>query len=228
MPPTTVPIYLELGHKRVFAGALAWPGWCVSGRDEAAALQALFEAGPRYAQVLKGTRLGFKSPADPAALKVVERLKGNSTTDFGAPDVAPQSDSQAVDAADLKRLTMILKAAWRALDAASESAHGKALRKGPRGGGRGLAAILAHVAGAEAGYLSALGWKHKVDEKASLANRQARTRAAVLEGLAASARGEIPAVGPRGGQRWSARYFVRRAAWHVLDHVWEIENRLEQ
>ena len=34
----------------------------------------------------------------------------------------------------------------------------------------------------------------------------------------------IPA-GPRGGKRWSARYFVRRAAWHVLDHAWEIEDR---
>ncbi len=23
-----------------------------------------------------------------------------------------------------------------------------------------------------------------------------------------------------------ARYFVRRTAWHVLDHLWEIEDRL--
>jgi len=26
---------------------------------------------------------------------------------------------------------------------------------------------------------------------------------------------------------WSARYFLRRATWHVLDHVWEIEDRSE-
>ncbi|CAN5828742.1 hypothetical protein BH20CHL8_BH20CHL8_11020 [soil metagenome] len=24
---------------------------------------------------------------------------------------------------------------------------------------------------------------------------------------------------------WTPRYFVRRAAWHVLDHAWEIEDR---
>ena len=24
---------------------------------------------------------------------------------------------------------------------------------------------------------------------------------------------------------WSPRYAVRRAAWHVLDHAWEIEDR---
>jgi hypothetical protein len=52
------------------------------------------------------------------------------------------------------------------------------------------------------------------------------TRQAILQGLASSARGEIPAHGPRGGQRWSARYFVRRVAWHTIDHAWEIEDRL--
>jgi hypothetical protein len=27
------------------------------------------------------------------------------------------------------------------------------------------------------------------------------------------------------GKPWNARYFVRRTAWHVLDHAWEIEDR---
>jgi hypothetical protein len=26
--------------------------------------------------------------------------------------------------------------------------------------------------------------------------------------------------------RWPPRYVVRRAAWHVLDHAWEIEDRI--
>lgn len=25
--------------------------------------------------------------------------------------------------------------------------------------------------------------------------------------------------------RWPVRYYVRRAAWHVLDHAWEIEDK---
>jgi hypothetical protein len=49
-------------------------------------------------------------------------------------------------------------------------------------------------------------------------------RAIVLDGLERAVVDGIPA-GPRGGKRWSARYFVRRAAWHVLDHAWEIEDR---
>ena len=43
-------------------------------------------------------------------------------------------------------------------------------------------------------------------------------------GLAAA--GKIPPVGPRGGVRWTARTFVRRLTWHILDHAWEIEDRL--
>jgi hypothetical protein len=51
-------------------------------------------------------------------------------------------------------------------------------------------------------------------------------RESVIETLGAAVRGEIPARGPRGGLRWTPRYFVRRLCWHVLDHVWEIEDRI--
>jgi hypothetical protein len=48
----------------------------------------------------------------------------------------------------------------------------------------------------------------------------------ILDALASAARGEVPTQGPRGGTRWTPRYFVRRMAWHVLDHAWEIEDRI--
>jgi hypothetical protein len=83
-----IDVYLEIGKKRTFAGAIEWPGWCRSGRDEGSALQALLDYGPRYASMLRAARLGFHAPADVAAFVVVERLAGNTTTDFGAPDVA--------------------------------------------------------------------------------------------------------------------------------------------
>lgn len=44
--------------------------------------------------------------------------------------------------------------------------------------------------------------------------------------LLARHRGELPDNGPRGGQRWSSPFAIRRAAWHALDHAWEIEDRL--
>lgn len=62
-------------------------------------------------------------------------------------------------------------------------------------------------------------------EAADLNEEMRLTRQAIMDGLAASARGDIPERGPRGGARWPARYFVRRVAWHVLDHAWEIVDR---
>lgn len=55
--------YLEVGAKRVFAGALDWPGWCRRGTDETSAVEALHDYGPRYARVLEGSGIGFTPPA---------------------------------------------------------------------------------------------------------------------------------------------------------------------
>nr|MDP9301396.1 hypothetical protein [Actinomycetota bacterium] len=94
--PAPYDASIERGAKRVFAGANEWPGWCRSGRTEEAALEALLAYGPRYAKALGRRALGFVPPADVGGLRVVERLTGNATTDFGAPGVAPRSDGRPV------------------------------------------------------------------------------------------------------------------------------------
>jgi hypothetical protein len=223
--PNPLNVYLEVGSRRTFAAAIDWPGWCRMGPDEATALQTLFDYGPRYARILRPARLGFQAPNAVSAFVVVERLKGNATTDFGAPDLSPASDAQPLNDAELRGLQALLKACWRAFDAAVARAKGKTLRLGPRGGGRTLDGVVQHVLGAEIGYLSALGGKLSPAETPQPPLE--RTRPAILKALVASAHGEIAAHGPRGGKRWSARYFVRREAWHVLDHIWEIEDRLK-
>jgi hypothetical protein len=220
-----IEVYVEKGQKRTFAGAIEWPGWCRSARDEAAALQALFEYGPRYGQVLLGTSIKFTPPRKLPELKVVERLKGGATTDFGAPGAPPKADEAKLAAAELKRLEGILAACHGRLEAAAKAAKGKHLRTGPRGGGRDLSKMLDHVREAEKGYISSLGWKDP--QLPPNTTDLARVLEAAIRGMRVSAAGEIPAVGPRGGKRWSVRYFVRRAAWHALDHAWEIEDRLE-
>jgi hypothetical protein len=222
----TIEVYLEAGRKRTFAGALDWPGWCRSGHDEPSALHALVEAAPRYARAIQSARLPFRPPADASAFVVVERLAGNNTTDFGAPDLAPTRDSRPLDEADQRRFEALLTALWQAFDGAVAAATGKELRKGPRGGGRDVDGIIRHVLDGDAGYLARLA--RKVPKEAAPDPHQAldRTRQAILEALAAGARGEIPARGPRGGVLWTPRYFVRRVAWHLLDHAWEIEDRI--
>ncbi|HEY1408318.1 MAG TPA: hypothetical protein VF434_05205 [Promineifilum sp.] len=222
-----VPIYLEIGQKRIFAGSVDWPGWCRSGRDEATALAALLAYGPRFARVLVPTTLEFTAPTSTAAFRVVDRLQGNATTDFGAPDVALDSDSNPLNEADLKRFGLLLQACWGALDTAIAAAAGVELRKGPRGGGRELEAISRHVLGAEQGYLSRLAWKAPKSSDENLNEEMRVVRQAIMDALAAAVRGEIPERGPRGGVIWPARYFIRRVAWHVLDHAWEIEDRAQ-
>lgn len=221
-----IDIYLEIGQKRTFAGALDWPGWCRSGRDEESALQALLDYGPRYGRVLSGTRLGFKPPAELSSLVVKQRLKGNATTDFGAPALAPSRDADPVSTKELARFEKILRACLRTFVTDVEAASGERLETGPRGGGRQVEGLIEHVLGSNEGYLSSVGWKLQRDTKADWDEQVEETQQALLGALRASARGEIPAKGPRGGVRWSARYFVRRVAWHILDHAWEIEDRL--
>ncbi len=217
-------VYLECGAKRTFAAALDWPGWCRHGPNETDALAALLAYGPKYASILAGTRLGFVAPKDLAELFVVERLPGTAGTDFGALSVAPTVDyDRSCDAATRKRFEKILGAGWRAFDKAVRSARGKTLTTGPRGGGRSLEAIVTHVIGGDAGYLTAVGWK--APKAVKPAEQLTATRDAILAALKASATGQIPSKGPRGGSRWSARYFVRRVAWHVIAHAWEIERR---
>lgn len=222
-----IDVYLEIGEKRTFAGAVDWPGWCRSGRDEESALQALVDYGARYARVLRAKEFKFRVPANASSFVVMERLKGNTTTDFGAPNLAPEKDAKPVNDAELKRYQSMLKACWRAFDAAVRSAKGKELRKGPRGGGRELDGVVRHVLGADGGYLSRLAWKVSQDDAADLSEELKRTRRGILEALTAASHGEVAERGPRGGIRWTPRYFVRRVAWHVLDHAWEIEDRIE-
>jgi hypothetical protein len=129
-----------------------------------------------------------------------------------------------MDQAAVKRATTVLRACWDAFDRAVERAAGKELIKGPRGGGRELAAIQSHVTGAEAGYAGRIGLKLEEiapDDEAALAEHRRK----IIDGLSEIAPLGALAPGPRGGARWPARYFVRRVAYHVVDHTWEIEDR---
>ena len=233
-----IDTYLEVGTKRTFASAAEWPGWSRSGPDEASALRALLDYGPRYAAVVRPARPGFQPPADISAFEVVERLKGDATTDFGAPGSIAASEEASVDEAALRRLGSLLKACWRLFDETVAAAKGRTLRSGPRGGGRDLEKMLSHVLEAQHAYVSRLGWKSALGAAADSSGPAKQPRKArrsennedqwqdALRALAAAAHGDLPASGPRGGLYWPPRYFVRRAAWHVLDHAWEIQDRL--
>lgn len=219
-------IYLETGKKRIIAGAVDWPGWCRIGKSEADTLQLMLQNAPRYAAVLQTAAIEFQLPTNLLELTIFERVEGNSTTDFGAPDVPPSLDAQPLDSYTAGRYKLITQAAWQALDKAAQTAAGKELRKGPHGGGRDLEGILNHVVMAENGYLAKIGMKAPVKGETDLLRVMAITRDTVLQAIERAERGELPKQGPRGGSMWTGRFFIRRLVWHALDHAWEIEDRI--
>ena len=107
-------VYVEVGGKRAFASAADWPGWCRSGKNEAAALEALAAYAPRYAKVAKLARVEL--PKDATNFNVVERLKGNATTDFGAPGIPAKDETKRMTPAETRRMVSLLEACWKYLD----------------------------------------------------------------------------------------------------------------
>jgi hypothetical protein len=221
----TVPVYVELGAKRVFAGALAWPGWTRAGRTESHALDALAAAAERYAEVVELAGLALPT----AEFEVVERVEGNATTDFGAPSAILPGDRTPLTAKEAQRLADLVGACWTYLDDIVAAAPA-ALRKGPRGGGRDRDKIVDHVVGAEEAYAGKLGIRRR-DLPPDEAGPGSAVRAALLNALGAASTGEpLKERGPEAplkapGKRWPPRYAARRIAWHALDHAWEIEDR---
>ncbi|SDJ80797.1 hypothetical protein [Nonomuraea jiangxiensis] len=203
-------VYLESGPKKVFACAIDWPGWCRIAAGEEAALDRLMEYVPRYRVVAARAGLDF-SPGDPV---VTGRVPGSQTTDFGVPYTVPDLDLAPVPADEAERGVALMRAAWALFD---ETAGGspEELRKGPRGGGRDLAKMVAHVEEAERAYARKLGVRHRPYR--SRADRDAM-REELAEAL--SHPWEPPLT-----TGWPPRYGVRRIIWHVVDHLWEIEDR---
>jgi hypothetical protein len=214
VPASATRVYLEVSSKRTFASAADWPGWCRAGKNEQAALEALAAYAPRYAPVAAIAHVSFPAKAA-GSFDVVERLRGDATTDFGAPGAIAKAESRPMTAKETDRMCALLEACWTALDRVVARAP-ESLRKGPRGGGRDRDKMFEHVVGAESAYAHGLGLKlPQPDFHDARAVRAFRT--AMVEGIRA----------PRKEARWPAPYGVRRTAWHALDHMWEIEDRSE-
>lgn len=213
-----IGISLEMGGKRVFASALDWPGWCRSGRDEQLALEALAAAVPRYAVVATGA--GFALPAQAASLlDVLERLPGSATTDFGAPAAVAAADARPQTREEGERLAALVAACWTVFDRVVAGTPAE-LRKGPRGGGRDRDKMVDHVLAAEVSYATRLGLRVRQpahDDHDAIASE----RSAILDVLRRPSDGRPPS-----GRGWPVRYAARRIAWHVVDHAWEMEDRI--
>jgi hypothetical protein len=209
-------IYLELGGKKVIAWSLDWPGWCRIRTGEEAAIQALVDTEPRYQVIAQRAGLDF-SPGD---LVVVERLPGDANTAWGVPSVlAPvELESRPLDSLAAEHNVALLRASWDLLEEVVASSPME-LRKGPRGGGRDRDEIRRHVIESERAYARKIGVRHPPFEmNNSTALKDMRDAIAAVLRKPTTGEPLVP-----GG--WNASYASRRMAWHVVDHLWEVEDR---
>jgi len=217
-------IYLELGKRRVFAAAVEWPGWCRAGSHEGQAIDALAAAADRYAVVARRAGVPF-GPPDAQDFEVIERLPGSASTDFGVPGAAPACDAEpGLDARGAKRIAALVAATWLVFDDVVAAAPLE-LRKGPRGGGRNRDKIVEHVLNAEVAYARKLGLREpplQTSDAAAVGAFRA-TLAETLEAAIKQRGSPGPSTVPGA---WLPRYAARRIAWHVLDHAWEIEDKI--
>jgi hypothetical protein len=214
-----VRVMLEQGKKkRVVACAFDWPGWDRSARlgQDVLAVLAAYRARYRRVAELGGFGDEFAATGD---FEMVEQVEGIGMTDnYGLSGRAAAPEHDPMTEAEFARRIALLRASWSTSDDIAARVSPE-LRKGPRGGGWEKDRIIRHVNGAEIDEFAP-----KVGVKVRLETRDDPTalrayRDAFVEGiLGHHARGE-PA------RTWALQFLIRRCAWHMLDHAWELEDR---
>jgi hypothetical protein len=210
---------LELGKKkRVVACAFDWPGWDRSARlgHDPVAVLAVYR--PRYAKVAELAGLGseFAAAGD---FEVVEQVEGIGMTDYyGLSGKAATPEHDPMTEAELERKIALLRASWISFDAMAARVSAE-LRKGPRGGGWEKDRIIRHVNGAEIDeFAPKVGVKVPLETRDDPEALRAYRDAFVAGVRDYHARGEA-------ARTWALQFLIRRCAWHMLDHAWELEDR---
>lgn len=222
---TRFRVYLEKGRKTVLAGSVEWPGWVGKGETDAEALHSLFDRADRYAAVMHASQIDFTIPLAFADLDLIETLHGGFATDFGGPHVAPHADSALVNEDEFMALQNLLMACWRAFDAAVASCEGKQLNPPTSGPNLDIYGLIDHVIKNDQSDLERLAWAYRFRNYDNPLDELRDIRESTLRAMTRATFGEIPALSLT-GELWSVRYFVRKLAWHTLDHTFEIEDRL--
>jgi hypothetical protein len=204
--------------KRWVACAFDWPGWDRYAKSEDGAVAVLAAYRPRYAPVAELAGHGQQFAAT-GELVVTEHVEGAGMTDFyGVSMRSATPEYEQMSNAECDRKIALLRACWAYFDdvAAYVSAE---LQKGPRGGGRDRDRIVRHANGAEIDEFAP-----KVGVNVELETRDDRGallayRDAFCEALRDyNARGE-PA------RNWTVQFTIRRCAYHMLDHAWEMQDK---
>jgi hypothetical protein len=215
----TLRVILEMGKKRrVVAGAMDWPGLDRWGTSEDDAIEKLLSYLPRYDGVAERVGLA-KVFARARDVEVVERVPGSSSTDFwGIAHVPSEIEREVLSPADLERRLDLLRACWAYFDDVAARAAVELL-PGPRSAGRSRDQIIRHVHASEPEQLSRKVEVRTERDVVLTPKGLVKHREAYLDAIRAYNAGGKPA------RTWPIQFLVRRTAYHVMDHAWEMEDR---
>ena len=212
-------VILEIGKKRrVAAAAMDWPGLDRWGTSEEGATEKLLSYVPRYAGV--AARAGLvRAFARAREVDVVERVPGSSSTDFwGVAHVPSQIEREVLSATDLERRLDLLRACWATFDHVAARASLELL-PGPRSAGRTRDQIIRHVYANEPDqYSRKVEVRTELDVVFTPSGRKLHHEA-YLDAIRAYNADGKPA------RNWPIQFLIRRTAQHVMDHLWELEDR---
>ncbi len=215
------PIRVMLEHgkkKRVVASAFDWPGWDRSAKTGDDVLEVLDAYRVRFAKVadLAGYGDQFARLGD---FEVVEEVAGIGMTDYyGVSGVTATAETKPMSNDEFERKLALLQASWVTFDETAARVSND-LRLGPRGGGREKSKIVAHANGAEIDEFA-----RKVGVRVPMETRDDRQALLAYRSDFADAIREYHLRGDPAG-RWALPFLIRRCAWHMLDHAWELEDR---
>jgi predicted RNase H-like HicB family nuclease len=226
-------VYLETGpkHRKSMTHVLSLAGTTATGETTEAAIENTRGAIRRRVAFLR--RHGEQHP-DPEPIELAIAEEDTTTGWLGYALGVFGPDLEPIGEAELQR--QVRWASW-ARDELIEVARAQpgGLRSGPPGKGRTPAEILAHVAGAERGYLNSVvgridGLNDAIKAVESGPDDPWDALARGREILAARIRGmtaeERSAVVQRGKERRTARRMLRRTLEHEWEHVLELQSRL--
>jgi hypothetical protein len=215
-----VRVMLERGKKkRVVACAFDWPGWDRSARIGEDVLAVLAAYRPRYAKVaeLAGFGAEFRATSE---LEVVERVEGIGMTDFyGLSGRTAAREKDPMTEAERERKIALLRASGSIFD---DDVVVTRLTRVPEGSaGRWPRPGSDHPARERRGDDE---FAPKVGVTVPLQTRDdAQALRAYRDAFVQSIRKHNALDEPAGS--WALQFLIRRCAWHMLDHAWEMEDR---
>ncbi len=214
----TVRVLLEEGKKKSAASAFDWPGWERGAKSAADAVAVLDVYRPRYAVIAKlaGLEDAFSRTGK---VKIVERAEGSGMTNYyGVSMKSAASEHEQMTEAECERKLALLQAAWKYFDDVAARVSPQ-LRLGPRGGGRDREAISRHVNGAEIyEFAKKVGLNTPLEARENPKEVSAHRKALCAAIRDYNSRGVS-------ARTWTVQFVLRRCAYHMLDHAWEMEDR---